>query len=284
MPGFWRTIRLDRSDRSSLRAMFLLSVGLLCSCAMGRTHSVFIGATHMSYATKGTQLPVVVFEAGMGDGFRSWSPVFEQVAARAQCIAYSRPGYAGGFYQKESDGRRTADDVAVLLRKMLKETNQIPPYVLVGHSVGGAYVLRFAALYPDLVAGIVLVDARLKGFREECEVGGFSLCSPPEIVGTMLPEHVREELQGLEVTEASLPDPEELVGIPVTVIAATKPPSYAPDGLQEVWLGVQRDFANRLAEGRYVQANGAGHYVHRDDPSLVIQEITRMVAEIRKVK
>ena len=115
----------------------------------------------------------------MDDGFKTWGPVFTQVGEHAQCIAYTRPGYAGGFYQKESDGKRTADDVAVLLRKMLEESHQVPPYILVGHSIGGSYVMRFAALYPDLVAGIVLVDARLKGFREECETRGFSLCSPP---------------------------------------------------------------------------------------------------------
>ena len=33
------------------------------------------------------------------------------------------------------------------------------PYVLAGHSAGGAYVLNFANLYPDEVAGVVLLDS-----------------------------------------------------------------------------------------------------------------------------
>jgi len=33
------------------------------------------------------------------------------------------------------------------------------PYVLVGHSLGGLYVRRFAARFPDDVAGLVLIDA-----------------------------------------------------------------------------------------------------------------------------
>ena len=32
------------------------------------------------------------------------------------------------------------------------------PYVLVGHSFGGLYVLTYAARYPDEIAGLVVVD------------------------------------------------------------------------------------------------------------------------------
>src|SRR5205085_2080250 len=33
------------------------------------------------------------------------------------------------------------------------------PYVFAGHSAGGIYVLNFAHLYPDQVAGVVLLDS-----------------------------------------------------------------------------------------------------------------------------
>jgi pimeloyl-ACP methyl ester carboxylesterase len=168
-----------------------------------------------------------------------------------------------------------------MLKKMLDEADPSPPYILVGHSVGGAYALRFAILYPEEVAGIVLIDARLKDFREKCQAAGFSLCSPPGIVGVIMPDHVREELRGLEESEAELPEPEELGNIPITVIAATDPPPYAPAGLQELWLEVQRDFASRLANGRFVLAEGTGHYIHRDDPDLVIREVSYIIDLVR---
>ncbi|MGZ5405843.1 MAG: alpha/beta fold hydrolase, partial [Nocardioides sp.] len=53
------------------------------------------------------------------------------------------------------DGAEIAADLHSLL-----EQGQVPgPYVLAGHSFGGLYTLTFADLYPDEVAGMVLVDS-----------------------------------------------------------------------------------------------------------------------------
>ncbi|MDH3217137.1 MAG: alpha/beta hydrolase [Candidatus Krumholzibacteria bacterium] len=264
------------------RVSVVLIAATLSSCVAGRPRSMLIGLTQISYVTMGEWEPAVVLEAGMGNGLESWKPIFEEVAAATTTLAYSRPGYAGkAFYKRQSDGKRTADDVARMLKKVLDKSGLPPPYVLVGHSIGGTYVLRFAMLYPDYVAGIVLVDARLKGFTEKCEAAGFKLCTPPWVAGLLMPDHVREELDGLEESEAESPTADELGNIPVTVIAATKPPVYAPDELQELWLSVQSEFASALSNGRYVRAAGCGHYVHRDDPELVIGEIRDLVVRVR---
>ena len=45
------------------------------------------------------------------------------------------------------------------LRDALREAAIEPPYVLAGHSFGGLPVRAFADLYPELTAGLVLVDA-----------------------------------------------------------------------------------------------------------------------------
>jgi pimeloyl-ACP methyl ester carboxylesterase len=45
------------------------------------------------------------------------------------------------------------------LHTLLKNSNTPGPYVLVGHSFGGANARLYASTYPDDVAGIVLVDA-----------------------------------------------------------------------------------------------------------------------------
>ena len=42
---------------------------------------------------------------------------------------------------------------------MLEQAELTPPYVLVGHSYGGATVRLFASLHPEEVLGLVLVDA-----------------------------------------------------------------------------------------------------------------------------
>jgi pimeloyl-ACP methyl ester carboxylesterase len=65
--------------------------------------------------------------------------------------------------------------------------------ILVGDSIGGMYVLRFAAMYPDDVAAVLLVDGRPRGFTREYEAAGISLCGPPDALAMVLPNHVAAE-------------------------------------------------------------------------------------------
>ena len=45
------------------------------------------------------------------------------------------------------------------LRTLLSRAGEPGPYVMVGHSLGGAYALDFAQQFPDQVAGLVLLDS-----------------------------------------------------------------------------------------------------------------------------
>ena len=53
------------------------------------------------------------------------------------------------------------------LHALLAAADVPGPYVLAGHSLGGAYVRLYAATYPDAVVGMVLVDATNEYYRAE---------------------------------------------------------------------------------------------------------------------
>ena len=50
------------------------------------------------------------------------------------------------------------------MRELLRAAGVTPPYVLVGHSLGGAYARRYAQLFPAEVAGLVLLDPAHEGY------------------------------------------------------------------------------------------------------------------------
>lgn len=52
----------------------------------------------------------------------------------------------------------TPQKIAANLKLLLTEQKIEPPYVLIGHSMGGVYVRAFAGYYPNDVAGLVFVD------------------------------------------------------------------------------------------------------------------------------
>jgi pimeloyl-ACP methyl ester carboxylesterase len=99
---------------------------------------------------------VVVFESGSRNTIEKWGRVPEQLALDATVFAYNRPGYGDSeAAATPRDGRTIVEELrAVLRHKGLK-----PPYVLVGHSLGGLYMQLFARTYPDEVKGLVLVDS-----------------------------------------------------------------------------------------------------------------------------
>jgi pimeloyl-ACP methyl ester carboxylesterase len=54
---------------------------------------------------------------------------------------------------------RTFDQDIYELHTLLQKAGVKPPYILVGHSLGGIIARLFEKKYPDEVKGLVLVDA-----------------------------------------------------------------------------------------------------------------------------
>ncbi len=118
---------------------------------------VDIGGRRIQIDCRGNGSPTVVMEAGLeANGSLAWSAVHDSVARTTRACAYSRAGImwsdpAPGAFEP----KRIADDLHAALAKV----GEPPPYVMVGHSLGGPYIMLFTATYPSDVAGLVFVDA-----------------------------------------------------------------------------------------------------------------------------
>lgn len=100
--------------------------------------------------------PAVVFLPGASAVGLDYLHLQYRVAEFTTAVVYDRGGTG---YSDPLPLPRTAADVAVELRDLLKAEGVGGPYVLVAHSLGGAYAQRFAQLYPQDVAGLVWLDA-----------------------------------------------------------------------------------------------------------------------------
>ena len=103
----------------------------------------------------GSGSPTVVLEAGLGDQIRAWAFVQPKISARTRTCSYDRAGL--GFSDPSGRPGTSANAVADL-HNLISAASIKPPYILVGHSLGGMYVRLYADRYPADVAGLVLVD------------------------------------------------------------------------------------------------------------------------------
>lgn len=97
----------------------------------------------------------VLFDAGGSDWSVIWALVQPEVAKGARACAYDRAGLG---YSDPAMLPRTPAAIADDLHALIIAAKLPRPMVLVGHSLGGFNVKLHAALYPEDVAGLVLVD------------------------------------------------------------------------------------------------------------------------------
>jgi pimeloyl-ACP methyl ester carboxylesterase len=112
---------------------------------------------HLNVMGEPTDGPTVVLEHGGGAMTAQWGWIQSEIADFTQVVAYDRPNLG---WSDDSPEQLTAAEEAALLRSALEQLGISGPYVFVGHSMGALLARSYAALYPDEVVGMVLVDPR----------------------------------------------------------------------------------------------------------------------------
>jgi pimeloyl-ACP methyl ester carboxylesterase len=104
---------------------------------------------------KGSGGPTVLFESGIAATNLNWFHIQEIVSRFTYTASYDRGGLG---WSSPCRTARTPGNIASELHDLLQGAGIRPPYVLVGHSFGGLVMRRYAVMYPEDVAGVVLVD------------------------------------------------------------------------------------------------------------------------------
>jgi pimeloyl-ACP methyl ester carboxylesterase len=117
---------------------------------------VDVSGHRLHFTCLGDGSPTVVIESGFDEYSFDWILVQAKASAFTRVCAYDRAGYA---WSDPGPKPRTFAQINLELRDALAKLGEKPPFILVGHSFGGPVARNFALTYPDLVAGIVFVDA-----------------------------------------------------------------------------------------------------------------------------
>ncbi|CAM3580573.1 alpha/beta fold hydrolase [Nocardiopsis gilva] len=250
----------------------------------------------------------VVFEGGLAATRSYWALVQPDVAASARAVVYDCSGLGRSAPDPQPrDLARLADDLGNLLDHL-----GAGPFVLVGHSWGGPIVRRTAAARPERIAGLVLVDPtdeacdllfdqsirRVEKFRcwmamALARVGLFGLlfrkvtaALPTDAAADMRVEAftvraartMGAEQVAIEADLTALREYPPAIGdVPVTIISATQP---TPGMNARARASVNASHAHRARQfprGRHVYAQEADHMVPTTEPTVITDEITRLL-------
>ena len=256
--------------------------------AESRPGSVVVADGHKVYfECTGKGSPTVVFLNGWGEDSSSWLSVESESANLTRSCIYDRYGVGttneyGALPAKARDANDQVDE----LEQLLDNANIAKPYVLVGHSWGGALARLYAGKH-DEVEGVVFVDSSAPGQdtalvaalppKRADEPGLFSeLRDALSTKPVDSPEHLDWSKSLDEVGEVS-----SLGDRPEIVITAGS--TFAGDEavLLPVWNWLQNEIAGLSSQSVHVRAPGAAHFVQLDAPEVVQAAIRAVVNAVR---
>ena len=259
----------------------LLSLGACNSVAQSASpaHDALIdlGGFKIFASESGAGSPTVVFESGVGEDTSTWQHVQPAIAKFTQTFVYDRAGLGKS---EPSPKPRSVEELVLELHQLLQAAHVPPPYILVGHSLGGALVQLYAHDYPAEIAGIVFVDPEDGRLIDElhARMPVDDWRKRQEMLDRMMAAASPTQAAELEATKASgktLAAAFPLPKVPIVLLTGTlKDPGFPGNPLeQDIKLDLQNQLLAQLPGARHVLVPQSRHYIQDDAPDLVIDAV-----------
>ena len=260
----------------------VIFIGLISCQSKDPERMVVFNDFQLHINETGQGQPSVIIEAGLGSGLDSYDNLQTAISQLTKVISYDRPGLGKS---SKSPHPRTLPVYVNELKSLLETENIQPPYILVGHSLGGLIIRYYAHQYPDDIVGLVLVDCPHEDWTEyirtthsDEEVKMFnSVVDPNQYTGVMKEEWEQLEqncdlLRGLEIPRH----------IPIRIITAIQygrdqqSLGYRPEDMT-AWAEMQARMMNNVKDAQQITTDKSGHSVHLTEPELIVNAVKELI-------
>lgn len=254
---------------NSVRRVVLMAVLLVGGAYLDRAV-----ANDSTLKVVGDGAVTVVFEAGLGDTREIWRDVQSRVADRcARTVSYTRAGYGFG---RRADSPRDAQHIVEELRANLTAQGLSPPYVLVGHSLGGLYMQYYARRYPGEVRGLVLVDSTHWQQLQRIEQSAPAMFRVIKVSSLLMNPIMRREMQDSRAAGAQVEALASPPSVPTIVLSSTRAALGENADFRALAADLQREIADAYATRRQEFVPGSGHYIQKDQPQVVVRAVREL--------
>ncbi|WP_137936545.1 alpha/beta hydrolase [Chitinivorax sp. B] len=227
----------------------------------------------IEYVVAGTGVATVVLVNGAGGPIEGWHKVFGDIAGFARIFAYNRPGIGGSAKpQLPQTGLQMVDT----LRATLQAARLPPPYLLVGHSLGGLIVNLFARLHPEEIAAVVLIEATAPDDVADLALHEHAIQRwVRTLLNRIAPIDPHAETQQVQTTVSALAHAPSFPAIPLIVLTGGKPAmawATTNDALA-ARTKHQQSLVKLSPQGKQWMAMRSGHFPQFTEAGLVVAAI-----------
>lgn len=213
--------------------------------------------------------PIILIN-GAGGPIDGWMKLWRRLRDRHRLFCYNRPGMGlSSAPPSPQNGLQMVSE----LRTVLHELDMKPPYVLVGHSLGGFIAQLFACHHPDEVKGVVLLE--------------------PSTVADVLSnkkrkqrkprnsENPNNEIFHVEMTVEQIQSAPPFPEIPLLVLAGTHPVAkhFMPSKVIFSRVENLRKASQLSPYGKLIIAHHSGHFPQLSDSKMVADAIEEVLCE-----
>ncbi|MCJ7449153.1 MAG: alpha/beta hydrolase [Bacteroidales bacterium] len=234
---------------------------LYCSCLYCQERYIVIDQQKYRIKEFGKGDITVIFESGMSDSLEVWGGIPDSIAEYARVFLYDRADIG-----KSDTSRieRTIPNMVLELRSILENQNINPPYILVGHSLGGLITRYFSSKYPDEVKGLLLLDPAPESYwnsMSKRELNKY-IKEGTEWYETKFPEKYRKEWYQFVPNLDYMKNLNIDSHLPIILVSATA----------WNWYKYHEDILVGFENSKHIELEGE-HHIFKNHPDLIIKYI-----------
>lgn len=234
------------------------------------------GSVVEAQCSRGSGAALVLIN-GAGGPLAGWMRVWEPLAALGTVVAWNRPGIGASQPPRVA---QTSAAIVGQLRALLAAMGVPPPYVLVGHSLGGLHSQYFARHHPREVAAVVMLDATApQDIAAMAASASRGQRGVQAVLDRLWPPEPHGEVVHARTSAAQVAGSPEFPALPLAVITGTRPALawMAPRAQRDARVLHQQALSRLSPLGTQIFASRSGHFPQISEPALVVKVITNVL-------
>lgn len=233
----------------------------------------------LEYLLTGDGDITVVFLNGFRMSMMTWDKVYPDIAARCKVLLYNRRGVGSS---KKAGFSQNGGVITEELYNLLDSLHLKPPYILVGHSLGGLYANLFACTYKDEVLAVVFVDS-----PHPDEILEQRKVEPPKMLSLInglikaiektFDKYKYSEDEDIQLTLNQVKSSGIFPNIPIAVVSGIRKMPFVPRISFSIHQKYQRELLKFSQTAVHYECPKSGHFPQVTEPKVVTRAIFEVI-------